>query len=344
LKGKKMMVSTSVNDIVKKVFDGEFIAGEEIKALLQREHHSLDAGFIMAAANTLSRQASGNRAEVHAQIGLNCSPCPRNCLFCAFAARNKIFTEDTELPLEDAISMAKNAEHEGANAIFIMATGDYPMSKYLDITKEIRKRIKPETVMIANVGDFNYETGKQLKDAGFTGIYHAVRMGEGKVTGIAPETRLKTVHAAREAGLLIGTCVEPVGPEHDIDEIVDKIIIGRDIKPTYSGAARRITIPGSELEKYGMLTEYQMAFLVAVTRLAMGRNLMANCTHEPNLLGANCGANLFWAEVGTNPRDTEKDTSEGRGMDVYDCAKLFKESDYTLIAGPSIFYSTANKI
>lgn len=338
------MIRESVSDIIKKVFNGEFITSEEIKTLLMSEHHSLEAGFIMAAANNLNRKASGNQAEVHAQIGLNCSPCPRNCLFCAFAAKNKVFTENTEITLEHAILMAKNAENEGANAIFIMATGDYPMSKYLDVTKEIRSHIKPETVMIANVGDFNYETAKQLKDAGFTGIYHAVRMGEGNVTAITPETRLKTVQAAREAGLLIGTCLEPVGPEHDIDEIVDKIIIGRDIKPTYSGAARRITIPGTELEKYGMLTEYQMAFLVAVARLAMGRNLMANCTHEPNLLGANSGANLFWAEVGTNPRDTEDDTSEGRGLDVYDCVNLFKESDYSLINGPSIFYSDANKM
>ncbi|MDW7680077.1 MAG: radical SAM protein, partial [bacterium] len=171
------MVSASVNDIVNKTFDGEFITSEEIKTLLQCEHHSVDAGFVMAAANTLNRSASGNRAEVHAQIGLNCSPCPRNCLFCAFAAKSKIFTENTELPLEDAILMAKNAEQQGANAIFIMATGDYPMSKYLDVTREIRNQIRPETVMIANVGDFNYETGKQLKYAGFTGIYHAVRMG-----------------------------------------------------------------------------------------------------------------------------------------------------------------------
>jgi biotin synthase len=339
-----MMIRAVVTDIVTKAFDGEFITREEIKTLLQCAHHSVDAGFIMAAANTLNRQASGNRAEVHAQIGLNCSPCPRNCLFCAFAAKNKIFSENTELPLEDALLMAKNAEQQGANAIFIMATGDYPMAKYLEVTREIRRQIRPELVMIANVGDFNYATGKQLKDAGFMGIYHAVRMGEGKVTGINPETRMKTVKAAREAGLLIGTCVEPVGPEHDIDEIVDKIIIGRDLKPTYSGAARRITIPGTELEKFGMLTEYQMAFLVAVARLAMGRNLMANCTHEPNLLGANSGANLFWAEVGTNPRDTEKETSEGRGMDVSACVKLFRESDYELVEGASIFYSEANKI
>ena len=339
-----MMIRETVSDIIKKVYDGEFITTEEIKKLLTSEHHSVEAGFIMAAANNLSRIASKNQAEVHAQIGLNCSPCPRNCLFCAFAAKNEIFTEETELPLEDAILMANNAENQGANAIFIMATGDYPIQKYLDVAKEIRKNIKSETVMIANVGDFNSKTGTQLKDAGFSGIYHAVRMGEGKVTGIAPETRMKTVQAAREAGLLIGTCVEPVGPEHKVDEIVEKIIIGREIKPVYSGAARRITISGSELEKYGMLTEYQMAFIVAVTRLAMGRNLMANCTHEPNLLGANCGANLFWAEVGTNPRDTEKDTSEGRGIDIDDCLNIFNESDYSMIYGASIFYSDANKM
>ncbi len=158
------------------------------------------------------------------------------------------------------------------------------------------------------------------------------------------ETRSKTVKAAREAGLLIGTCVEPVGPEHEIDEIVEKIIIGREMKPCYSGAMRRIHIPRSELEKYGMLTEYQMAFFVAVVRLAMGRHLMANCTHEPNLLGANSGANLFWVEVGTNPRDIEEDTSKGRGLDVYSCKNYFTESDYTILEGPSIFYSEENKI
>ena len=176
------------------------------------------------------------------------------------------------------------------------------------------------------------------------GSRHDGGMGEGEVTNIAPETRLKTVQSARESGLLIGTCVEPIGPEHEVDEIVEKIIIGRDMKLCYSGAMRRINIPGSEMEEYGMLTEYQMAFIVAVVRLSMGRNLMANCTHEPNLLGATTGANLFWSEVGTNPRDTEKETSEGRGLDVFSCKKMFLETDYDLVQGPSIFYSENNGI
>ena len=111
------------------------------------------------------------------------------------------------------------------------------------------------------------------------------------------------------------------------------------MKPCYSGAMRRITIPGSEMEKYGMISEYRMAFLVAVVRLAMGRDLVGNCTHEPNMLGATAGANLFWAEVGTNPRDTEVDTSKGRGLDVRSCTEMFKEADFEMLKGPSIIYS-----
>lgn len=339
-----MEVNTKIESIVSKVYDGEYPTAEEIHLLLNVESHSIDAEFIISSADNLNRLASNNKAEVHAQIGINCAPCPRNCSFCAFAAKNKVFNESVEMSIEDALLMAHDAEKEGANALFIMATGGYPFKKFIEVSREIRSKIKPETVMIANIGDFNYNEGKEIKDAGYVGIYHAVRMGEGEVTNITPETRLKTVQSARETDLLIGTCVEPIGPEHEVDEIVEKIIIGREMQPCYSGAMRRINIPGSEMEKYGMLTEYQMAFIVAVVRLSMGRNLMANCTHEPNLLGAATGANLFWAEVGTNPRDTEKETSEGRGLDVFSCKKMFSETDYDLVQGPSIFYSENNGI
>jgi biotin synthase len=132
--------------------------------------------------------------------------------------------------------------------------------------------------------------------------------------------------------------VEPIGPEHSIEEIADKILIGRDMDPCYSGAMRRISIPGSELEPYGMISEYRLAFLVAVVRLAMGRDLIGNCTHEPNLLGPAAGANLLWAEVGTNPRDTQAETSEGRGMDVKSCVKILREADFDILHGPSMIY------
>jgi biotin synthase len=332
------MMSPKVNEIVNKVFNGHFITREEIAYLLKVDPHSIDGGFIMAAANSITRAASKSKAEVHAQIGLNLSPCPNNCSFCAFAAKNGVFKDRNELSIEEIVQLALRAEGDGANAIFLMTTADYPCGKFIEISKEVRRQVKRKTVMIVNIGDFEYGEAKQLKEAGYTGIYHAVRMGEGKDTKIAPETRLRTVKAAREAGLLIGTCVEPIGPEHSIDEIADKILIGREMNPCYSGAMRRISIPGSELDRFGMISEYRLAFLVAVARLAMGRELIGNCTHEPNILGAVAGANLFWAEVGTNPRDTEVETSEGRGMDVKSCMEMLKEADFDILQGPSAIY------
>jgi biotin synthase len=337
-----MKMDPQVADIVSKVNDGNFLTREEIVFLLKIKSHSPDAGFVMASADAINRASSGNKAEVHAQIGVNLSPCPKNCSFCAFASKNKIFKEKNELSVEEISEMALRAEADRANAIFLMATGDYSFDQLTEISKEVRAKLKPDTVMIANVGDFKDKQAKQLREAGYTGIYHAVRMGEGRETKIDPQTRLNTVRIAQENGLLIGTCVEPIGPEHSMEEIAEKTIIGREMSPCYSGAMRRISIPGSDMEKHGMISEYRMAYVVAVVRLAMGKNLVGNCTHEPNILGATSGANLFWAEVGTNPRDTEADTSKGRGLDVRSCMEIFKEADFAMVQGSSVIYSENN--
>ena len=159
-----------------------FIAREEIRYLLKIDPHSMEGGFIMTAANSITRTTSQGKAEVHAQIGLNLSPCPNNCSFCDLAAKNGVFKDTKELPTEEIIQMALRADADGANAIFLMTTHDYPFREYIEIAKEVKSKLRPETVMIANIGDFRCKEGKQLKEAGYTGIYHAVRMGEGRDT------------------------------------------------------------------------------------------------------------------------------------------------------------------
>jgi biotin synthase len=335
---KKIKTNSAVGDIVHKVLDGYFLKREDITYLLRINHQSIDAAFIMKAGDAITRAASKGKAEVHAQIGVNLSPCPNNCSFCAFSAQNKVFTESRELGVEAIVQLALKAEADGANAVFFMTTHDYPFQKYTEVSKEVREKLKPETVMITNIGDFGYGEAKQLKDAGYNGIYHAVRMGEGRDTQIDPKVRLHTIRRAREAGLLIGTCVEPIGPEHSTEELADKILLGREVEPCFSGAMRRINIPGSPLDRHGMISEYRLAFLVAVVRLAMGREVIGNCTHEPNMPGATAGANLFWAEAGTNPRDTEAETSKGRGMGVKSCMELFRQADFDILRGPSVIY------
>jgi biotin synthase len=116
------------------------------------------------------------------------------------------------------------------------------------------------------------------------------------------------------------------------------ILFTASFNPAFSGAARRITIPGTEMARLGMITELRMAQIVAVTRLAMPPSVTGNCTHEPCTLGGLAGANLFWAEVGANPRDTQEKTEEGRGESVAICNHLFQECGWETLAGPSQFF------
>jgi biotin synthase len=51
--------------------------------------------------------------------------------------------------------------------------------------------------------------------------------------------------------------------------------------------------------------------------------------HEPNLLGLTAGANVVYAETGANPRDTEDDTSQSRGLDMAACRKMLYEAGFT---------------
>lgn len=293
---------------------------------------------IMAEANRISKELTGNRAEIHGQFALNLAPCAGNCAFCSFARMNGVFHEETRVTPEEAVALARRFEEQGVNAVFIMTTAHYPFELFLEISREVRRNLQPGTTLIANVGDQSPEGARQIKDAGFTGVYHALRLREGRDTAINPQRRRDSIRHFQEAGLSVGTCVEPIGPEHTAEELAELIRYTASILPAFSGAARRIAIPGTVLARRGMISELRMAQIVAVTRLAVPDAVAGNCTHEPCTLGAVAGANLFWAEAGANPRDTEEKTEEGRGHTVGACRALFRESGWDVREGPSRFY------
>jgi biotin synthase len=327
-----------LNDIFLKVKSREPLSKTDLVLLLSLPPLSAESYRIMAEANRLSRELSGGKAEVHAQFALNLAPCGCNCLFCSFAAANAVFDREIRIDVETAVAQARQFETGGANAVFVMTTANYPFEKFIDISEEIRRSLKPETPMVANVGDQSPENARKIKDCGYAGVYHALRLREGTDTGISPQKRKDSLKAFAEVGLKVGTCVEPVGPEHGDEELADMILFTASIKPCYSGAARRIAIPGSTISSRGMISEIRMAQIVAVTRLAMPDSVMGNCTHEPCTLGAAAGANLFWAEAGANPRDTHEKTEEGRGDTIEKCKTFFAESGWEAWEGPSRYY------
>ena len=327
------------SDILKKSRAGDRLSREELIHLLGLSPDSSETYLVMAEANRISKEISDGKAEVHAQFAVNLAPCNCNCLFCSFAKVNEVFNTETELTPEQAVAYAHRFEVDGANAVYMMSTAQYSFERFLEISTEVRRYLKPETTLIANVGDQSLKNATKLKDAGFAGVYHALRLREGIDTSLSVEKRKRSILNFKEAGLEVGTCVEPVGKEHTNEEVVELIEFTASFNPSYSGAARRIPIPGTKIAQSGTISELRMAQIVAVTRLGIPRTVMGNCTHEPCTLGAIAGANLFWAEVGANPRDVKEKTEEGRGETVISCRSLFQESNWDVWCGRSRYYN-----
>jgi len=328
-----------IDDLISKSLDNEPLSSEELVFLLSHPPNSPETLKVMAEAGAISRKLVSGKAEVHGQLALDLAPCACDCKFCSFARVNGIFNSETRISPEQAVVYARQHEEKGANAVYVMTTAQYPFGRFIEISQEIRKNLDPQTVMVANVGDQSLDRAGKIKDAGYAGVYHALRMREGADTLIPPEKRKESMRNFQEAGLKVGTCVEPVGPEHSNEEIARAILFAASINPVFSGAARRIEIPGTEIAKRGMISELRMAQIVAVTILGTPRSVKGFCTHEPCTLGALSGANLFWAETGSNPRDTREKTEQGRGLGVEACKNIYLESEWDVLQGPSSYFS-----
>jgi biotin synthase len=54
--------------------------------------------------------------------------------------------------------------------------------------------------------------------------------------------------------------------------------------------------------------------------------------HEADYISLVSGANSICAETGVNPRDTEADTSKGRGLDVSACRRMLWQAGFEWLA------------
>ncbi len=335
--GGEFQLNMQIAQMIDKAMDGGKLTAKELHSLFSVHCLSEEAFIVRQAARKMSQAASQNKAEVHAQVGLDSGPCAKDCQFCAFAAGNKVFSSLVVRTEEEVLESCLALERDGANALYLMGTARYKFGDFIRMGQVVREALQPETILIANTDDFDDEGARKLKKVGFDGIYHVVHMGEGRQTGIAPQTRLKTINSAKRAGLLVGTAVEPIGPEHSVDELTEKTLMVRNIFPVHAGAGRRVRIPSSPLTA-GELNSAQTSYLLAVVKLAVGYEVRGHCGGHG--LGGMAGVNLTWTEVGSNPRDTERNTLKGATVKLR--REELQESGWEILEGPSVMFGRRN--
>lgn len=301
-------------DVIEKIEKGDFkLSDEEILQLLNLENNSREYYRLLYVSDSLSREKFKERGYVFTQIGINAAPCSINCRFCSMGMDHYSLDAEWEKDFETLRGEIARLEQQNYDELFLMTTADYPIEQFLDISKKVKSLLKPHQRLVANIGDFDEATAQKLISAGFSAIYHINRMREGEDTLAKPANREKTMQAVLSAGLELYYCIEPIGPEHSYEEILNEIKRARDFNISVMAVMRRIPVPGTPLFDNGKIPARELAKIVAVTNIVVNPQRSMN-VHEPAQMAMMAGVNQLYAEVGANPRDVKSDTEKGRGF------------------------------
>lgn len=302
---------------------------KEIVQMLETDFCSEDFYKLMSKANTMSRKAYGKKGYIFAQIGLNAAPCSGGCQFCSLGCDNFRFDSAFEMSEEEFIAVLEKMNFEKIAALFLMTTADYQQEKYLKFCKIAREIIPKEVILVANTGDFDFAYGEKLKGCGVGAVYHVVRLGEGKSTKLSPEIRKESLNSAKKAGLEIYYCVEPIGAEHSYEEIAEEILRAVSYDVEVMAVMARVPVQGTAFEAVPEISEPEITKIAAVTRIVCDPRKSMN-VHEPKRMPLLAGVNQLYAEIGINPRDTEKDTAKNRGISVFEAEEMLSDAGYRI--------------
>ncbi len=332
-----MNTSSELERILNNALEGKAPNAQECIFMLDLPETSLEAGLIRAVADSISRKRFQNEAIILGQIGIEIDSCPGGCKFCSFAEGHTKFSpshmSDSAL-LDSAINFNSGND---VFAIFLMAMHNFNFDRLLNSINLLKTNLENCPNLVINVGDITKEQANELKNAGISGAYHVCRLREGIDTALDPEDRIKSIKAIKEAGLDWYYCCEPIGPEHSSAELVEQLFIGIEYGCFQHATMRRIYLPDSPLAEFGQITNLRLGQITAVVALASiaCKETKNIAVHEPNLIGLSSGANVVYAECGANPRDTETDTANNRGMDIANCKKMLCDAGFSnlLLAG-----------
>jgi len=305
-----------IDDILTKAQNDFDLEPEDIAELLAVPLFSMDAGRLQAAARLKSRKASLNYAEVHACVG----------------GQPSSPSGETKTGREMVKNLARQFEREGANAVYVGYCADEVFDDFIGLSREIRQALRPETVMVAAVGDFSETQAKALKDSGYKGVHLTIRFGA--TDDIARIGAWCDI--ARTADLLPGVCLEGVGKDAANDVLVSDMIMIRDAEPVVSAVARYDPMSAASMHEEERITAARLTHIMAVMRLTMYGDVSGVGMHDAGVVGAVAGANLIWATAVSSVLETE--SAPRRGLTVSAGREIFYDAEWRVFDKPSLCY------
>jgi len=271
---------------------------------------------LLKRADAMTRQLSGGRGYIWTAIGIDSTPCEMGCSFCSHAAKWDAYQNSPPLEAEAIVAKVGELADGGSDFVVLRTTQFYDLNRLLMLGRRVRDRIGDDIHLVVNTGEMDADTVKALKDAGFSMVYHVVRLREGIDTGHTVEMRVRTIEIALAGGLEVQYLIEPLGPEHSPAEILTEARRAKSIGASGTGVMARVSVMGTPLAHLGQVSEAYLRRIAAVARLEYPDGGEHLCVHPPTPSVLHCGSNTIIVEQAANPRDTKSSATPWRGFDL----------------------------
>lgn len=304
---------------------------QTITDLLAIEAGSGEYRYLCRAAKEAAVEITGGEAYLWGAIGVDFAPCPMNCRFCSLGEAWGIVKDEVSYSEEEIIGQIWQYVNGGVRFIVLRTTEFYSIDTLCTFIKHIRQQVAGTYELILNIGEFDIPTARKIYDSGVSGIYHALRLGEGRDTAFDPAERCNTLHSVHNSPLKLIHLIEPLGEEHTGEEIADVFLNSLDHGVVISGAMARIPVKGTPLGDTPQVTNERLAQVVAVTRLCGGRSVPDICVHPACKEAVEAGANVVVVERGAVPRTGQVAEDLWNGFDCDKAKALLMDAGYTVI-------------
>ena len=215
---------------------------DTIVTLLDIEPGSSEYAYLCQAAREAAMAVTKKEAYLWGAIGVDFAPCSMNCTFCSLGEAWGIVDHEVSYTEDEIIAQIKQYVGCGVRFIVLRTTEFYSIDTLCQFIKDIRSQVPGEYELVLNIGEFDVETARKIYDSGVSGIYHALRLGEGRDTAFDPAQRNDTLHSVHHSPLKLIHLIEPVGIEHTSEEIADVFLNSLQYGVVISGAMARIPV------------------------------------------------------------------------------------------------------
>lgn len=303
---------------------------DDLLRILSLDPKSDESLYLAKAAKEVALESTGRKSRIGISIGLDYAPCTMNCKFCSLGERWGLVKGSYVLPIDLVVKMVRTYSEEGYFQFVLRTTEFFDNELLASYARAIREQVKGRYILVANTGEQTLKSAKNLKDAGFNAVYHTVRLGEGVDTEFTPEERLESVYNSKKAGLLASCGLDPIGPEHTNEEIVEKLEIYREkIEAVAVCTMKRVAVKGTPKYDLGEISKERHMQMIAVVRMAMGKRAMVPM-HPLNADGLDWGCNHMSVEIGANPRDDDMENVKWYPFPPEEVKKLMIEKGFEI--------------